>query len=143
MVLGQPVLAHPRVRGLDDFTAMALGYTVLGAGLALNGLATSTPAFAVATVAWSLGDLVLLGRAYTVVAGIAPATARGRYLAVYGTSWGIAGIAAPLLGTQLLAHAGVRLTWALVAALCLTLAAAQPALRTSFREHAAGRRAQP
>lgn len=142
MVLGQPLLAHPRVRALDDFTAMTLGYTVLGAGLALNGLATSTPAFAVATVVWSLGDLVLLGRAYTVVAGIAPPSARGRYLAVYGTSWGIAGIAAPLLGTQLLAHVGVRLTWAVVAVLCLTLAAAQPALRTSFRQHATDRRAQ-
>jgi hypothetical protein len=122
---------------------MALGYTVLGAGLALNGFATTTAAFAVATVVWSLGDLVLLGRAYTVVAGIAPATARGRYLAVYGTSWGIAAIAAPLLGTQLLAHAGVRLTWVLVAVLCLTLAAAQPALRTSFRQQATGRCAQP
>ncbi len=137
MVLGQPLLARPRMRMLDDFRAMTLGYTILGAGLLLNGLATSALGFIAATVIWSVGDLILLGRAYTIVAGIAPETARGRYMAVYGISWGLAGIAAPLLGTQLLDNAGPRLTWTTVAALALALAAAQPAMRAQFRAHAA------
>jgi MFS family permease len=137
MVLGQPLLARPRMRMLDDFRAMTLGYTILAAGLLLNGLATSALGFIAATVIWSVGDLVLLGRAYTIVAGIAPETARGRYMAIYGISWGLAGIAAPLLGTQLLDNAGPRLTWTTVAALALALAAAQPAMRARFCTHAA------
>lgn len=135
LVLGQPLLARSRMRMLDDFRAMTLGYTILAAGLLSTGLATSTEGFIAATVIWSLGDLILLGRAYTIVVGIAPDGARGRYMAVYGTSWGLAGIAAPLLSTQLLTHAGPVLTWATVAALALALAAAQPAMSIRFRAH--------
>ncbi len=99
------VLAQPaRAAGapLDDFAAMALGYLLLGAGLLATGLVHPLPAYVAATVAWSLGDLVLLGRAYAVVAGLAPAGPRGGYLAAYGTSWGAAAVLAPLLGTRLL-----------------------------------------
>jgi len=133
MVLGQPVLACRRVRLLDDFTAMTIGYTILAAGLLLNEVATDLAGFVVAAIVWSVGDLVLLGRAYTIIAAIASETGRGRYMAVYGISWGLAGIAAPLLGTQLLAHGGPLLAWSAVAALCLALAVAQPVLRRRFR----------
>ncbi len=95
-----------------------------------------------ATIIWSLGDLVLLGRAYTIVAAIAPETARGRYMAVHGISWGLAGIAAPLLGTQLLTHGGPRLAWSTVATLCLALATAQPVLRRRVRPRATPRTRQ-
>ncbi len=40
------------------------------------------------------------------MSAIAPETGRGAYLAAYGTSWGIAAVVAPLLGTQLLAATG-------------------------------------
>lgn len=127
-VLGQVILAR---RKIDDFTAMAYGFAVLGAGLALNGVVTSLVGFAIATVLWSIGDLILLGRAYTIVAAIAPKHARGRYLAAYGVSWGIAGILAPLIGTQLLAYGGPRLLWSSAAVTCIVLATGQPKLRRS------------
>ena len=129
MVVGQPLLRLAALRRLDDFTAMTLGYLALAVGLGLNGYATGLPAFAAATVVWSLGDLVLLGRAYTVVAALAPDTHRGRYLAVYGVSWGAAAVVAPLVGTQLLAGGGPELAWGAIAATCLALAAVQPAVR--------------
>ncbi|MEU6995754.1 hypothetical protein ABZ953_34520 [Streptomyces sp. NPDC046465] len=81
-----------------------------------------------ATVVWSVGDLLLMGRVYAVVAGLAPAGAAGRYLAVYGTSWGVAGIAAPLVGTQLLERAGPAGLWSAMALACLLLAVLQPVL---------------
>jgi MFS family permease len=65
---------------------------------------------------------------YAVVERLAPASAKGRYLAVYGTSWGIAGIATPLLWTQLLEHAGPAGLWSAMALACLLLAVLQPAL---------------
>ena len=64
--------------GLDDFAAMSLGYLLLGAGLLATGLVHTLPGYVAATVAWSVGDLVLLGRAYTVVAGLAPGRVAGR-----------------------------------------------------------------
>jgi MFS family permease len=129
MVLGQPLLAHPRMRTLDHFTATTVGFLILAAGLLLNGFVTSVPGFIAATIIWSIGDLLLLGHAYTIVASIAPDTARGQYMAIYGISWGLAAIGAPLLGTQLLQRSGPELTWSLAAALCLAMALAQPRLR--------------
>ncbi len=133
MVVLQPVVAGPRMRRLDDFRAMTFGYVVLAGGLVLNGFVTTVPGFLVATAVWSIGDLILLGRVYTVVASIAPEAARGQYMAVYGISWGLAAIAAPLLGTQLLELGGPRLAWSCMAVLCLALALSQPALSRSIR----------
>ncbi|MEO6511819.1 MAG: MFS transporter [Nocardioides sp.] len=124
IVLGQPALSLPWLRQLGDLTAMAVGFVVLATGLLAMGLATSLAGFLAATVLWSLGDLVLMGRAYTLVAAIAPEDGRGSYFATYGLSWGVAAVVAPLLGTQLLARAGVTTTWASLAVISLLLAAA-------------------
>jgi len=126
VVVGQPLL---RIRARDHFAAMAAGYLVLGAGQLAIGFCTTLPAFAAATVVCGLGDLILLGRAYSIVAALAPAGASGRYLATYGTSWGIAAVAAPIIGTQLLAYGGPALVWSTCAGACLLLAAVQPVLR--------------
>jgi MFS family permease len=133
IVLAQPLLCVPALRGLDDPTALAIGHVVLAVGLVLTGLATSMLAYVVATVVWSLGDLVLLGRVHTLVAAIAPARRRGAYLAAFGTSWGIAGVVAPLLGTQLLAHTGPVVTWSALAGVCLAVATAYLRARGSLR----------
>lgn len=126
VVAPQPLVRLRRLRQLDDFAAMAVGYLLLAAGLLATGLVHSFPAFVVATVAWSLGDLVLLGRAYTVVASLAPPGSRGGYLAAYGVSWGVAAVLAPLVGTRLLAMGGPPLVWSVLALLCVGLAVAQP-----------------
>ncbi len=133
IVLGQPLLGLPRLSRLDDPTALAVGHLVLAAGLLLTGLATSLAAYVIATVVWSLGDLVLLGRVYTLVSAIAPEHARGRYLAAFGCSWGLAGIVAPLLGTQLLARGGPVLTWSAMSVLCLAIATAYLRARGPLR----------
>lgn len=120
-----------RWRPLDTLpapVAFVAGYLLLASGLAGYALAYSLAAYLAATVVWSIGDLLLVGRVYAVVVRLAPANAKGRYLAVYGTSWGIAGIAAPLLGTQLLEHAGPSGLWSAMALTCLLLATLQPTL---------------
>ncbi|MGN6300575.1 MAG: MFS transporter [Angustibacter sp.] len=127
IALGQPLLRR-RAWSSRPFVVMALGYALLGAGLGAYGLATSLPRFAAATVVWSVGDLLLLGHAYSLVAAIAPARARGRYLSAYGLSWGVAAVVAPVAGTQLLSRLGAAGFWATVAVTALTLALVQPAL---------------
>jgi MFS family permease len=129
LVVAQPLQRLRRLRELNIFQVMTIGYLLLAAGLLANGFATNVPAFLAAAALWSLGDLLLLSRAFTIVAALAPDHARGRYLAIYGISWGIATTLAPLAATQLLDLAGPLLLWATCAAAALALAAVQPSLR--------------
>jgi MFS family permease len=125
VVAAQPVLRLKRLSALTAPATLALGYVVLAVGLAGLAVAHTLPTSMAAMVVWSLGDLLMLGPAYALVADLAPPGGTGRYLAVYGISWGIAGVAAPILGTQLLEHAGATALWAATALLCLVLAAGQ------------------
>ncbi len=127
VVAAQPLLRWGPL-ATNPFRTMAIGYAVLAAGLAGTGVVTTLPGFAAATVLWSVGDLVLMGHAWSIVSGLAPEGARGRYLAAYGLSWGFATVVAPLLGTRLLATGGPPLLWGLMALVALGLSAAQPLL---------------
>ncbi|TCN35132.1 putative MFS family arabinose efflux permease [Kribbella orskensis] len=129
LIAGQRLLHTNRLRTLDDFTCMTIGYVLLAIGLFANGHADNLPAFLAATVIWSLGDLLLLGRYYTIVSAIAPDHARGRYLAVFGISWGIASTVAPLTVTQLLDTTGAAGLWTTAALAAVVLAALQPTIR--------------
>lgn len=127
-VLGaQPVLRWRAVAG-DGFRATTIGYVVLAAGLGGAASATSTLGLAAAAVVWSVGDLLLMGHAWTIVSRLAPTGSRGRYLAAYGLSWGVATVLAPVLGTLLLAGGGPGALWLTLAAGSLGLALGQPAL---------------
>ncbi|MGY4768302.1 MFS transporter [Kribbella sp. CWNU-51] len=118
-----------RLQQLDDFRAMTVGYFLLGAGLLVTAMAHSLTIFLLAAVLWSLGDLFLLTRYLTQASGLAPEHARGRYLAVFGLSWGIATTIAPLTVTQLLDAAGPKGLWITSAAVAAALALVQPWLR--------------
>ncbi|WP_338697647.1 MFS transporter [Streptomyces sp. Q6] len=138
IVVGQPLLRLKPLAALSTPAAFATGYVLLAAGLAGYGATHSLGAHVVPTVVWSLGDLVLMGRVYALVADLAPAGGTGRYLAVFGTSWGIAGVVAPVVGTQLLQHLGVTVLWLTMSAVCLALAVTQP-----FLAHAVAARTSP
>ncbi|MCZ4121908.1 MFS transporter [Streptomyces sp. H39-S7] len=125
IVVAQPLLRLRRLAELSAPAALALGHVVLAAGLAGYAAAHTLTGSLVATVVWSLGDLVILGRSYALVADLAPPGGTGRYLAVYGISWGFAGVAAPIAGTQILEHAGPAFLWSGLAATSLALAAGQ------------------
>ncbi|GAB3426305.1 MFS transporter [Flindersiella endophytica] len=134
IIAGQPLLRLRAVNELATPAALVVSYLLLAAGLAGYATATSVPAFAIWTVCWSAGDLLLMGRAFALVADLAPPAATGRYLAAYGTCWGIAAVAAPVAGTRLLQSAGPAWLWCTLAATCLVLAVAHPMLA-----YAAGR----
>ncbi|GAA2397378.1 MFS transporter [Nonomuraea africana] len=132
-VAGQPLLRLSAVAALSAPTALAGGAVLMAAGLAGYAVAPTLPAYVAATVVWSVGDLFMVGRAYALVAELAPVEARGRYLAAYGTSWGLATIAAPIAGIQLLDRAGAAGLWAATACACVALAVAQLAIRPLLR----------
>ncbi|MFJ5831840.1 hypothetical protein [Streptomyces sp. NPDC093089] len=126
VVAAQPVLRLRRLAELSDSAAVATGHVLLAVGLAGYAVASTLPAFLAATVLWSLGDVLVLGRVLTVVADLAPPGGTDGYLAAYGISRDIATVAAPVTSTQLLAHVGVGALWTGAAFLCLALAVAQP-----------------
>ncbi|MEO3798348.1 MFS transporter [Nonomuraea sp. B10E15] len=124
MVLCQPLLRW--TAPLSHHAAMCAGYLLLAAGLAGLAIAGGLPGHLAAVVVWSAGDVLMFGRSYAMVSSIAPEHARARYLSVFGTSWGVATILAPLCSTQLLEHAGPAGLWGGLSATCVLLALAQP-----------------
>jgi MFS family permease len=118
-----------RVQSLDDFRSIAIGYVLLALGLVISAFAHTLPVFVAAAVLWSLGDLFLLTRYLTQASGLAPDEARGRYLAIFGLSWGVATTIAPLTVTQLLKTSGPTGLWLTSAAVAAVLAALQPWFR--------------
>ncbi|ADB34339.1 major facilitator superfamily MFS_1 [Kribbella flavida DSM 17836] len=126
LILAQRFL---RVQSLDDFRSIAIGYGLLAAGLVVTAFAQNMTVFLLATVLWSVGELFLLTRYLTQASGLAPGHGRGRYLAVFGLSWGIATTVAPLTVTQLLQYAGPEGLWLSSAAAAVTLAVLQPWFR--------------
>ncbi|HWG25227.1 MFS transporter [Actinospica sp.] len=129
LVVARPVLHRiPRIGELPAGAAFAAGYSLMAVGLAGYSVADTLPALLAPTAAWSIGNLLLMGRAFAVVTGLAPEGATARYLAVYGLSWGFATVAAPLLATWLIARNGPATLWAAMALVCLGMAVAQPRL---------------
>ncbi|GAA3108392.1 MFS family permease [Kribbella aluminosa] len=118
-----------RLQKLDDFRSIAIGYVLLAAGLLTSAFAHTLLVFVLAAVLWSLGDLFLLTRYLTQASGFAPDEARGRYLAIFGLSWGIATTIAPLTVTQLLKTSGPTGLWLTSAAVAGVLAVPQPWFR--------------
>lgn len=135
VILGRRVRIsrHP-----DAFGRMRTGYALLALGLGLAALAagagTTGVAYVVPVVVWSLGDVVLLGEPFAVVATLAEPEARGRYLAAYGVSWGVATTVAPLLATGLVATGGSGLLWSCCGAGAVVLAAVQSRVRSAVTE---------
>ena len=109
VVLAQPLLALPRWRRLDDPIAIALGFVVLAAGLALTGLATSLAAY-VATRRLEHRRRADDGPRLRLGLAVAPAMP-AVVLRGVRHELGLRRVIAPLAGTQLLDRFGPEATW--------------------------------
>jgi Major Facilitator Superfamily len=135
LVLARPLLRTAPLAGLSGATASGIGFCLMAAGMAGYAMAHTLAGLMVPTVSWSIGNLLLTGRAFAVVTGLAPAGATAHYLAVYGLSWGIATVAAPVLATQLISTLGPASLWLASGALCTLMAAVQPWLLRRLASH--------
>jgi len=81
-------------------------------GIALHGFADTLLGHVTVVCVWTVGEVLQAGLLASVVAGLAPAHLRGRYLGVFGMSFGLAALVAPLLGTQVLERLGEPVLWA-------------------------------
>ena len=109
------VLQPLAVRVLDRFDALrvlAAGYLLLGLGFGLTAFASTLLGFAGTVVVWTLGEIATAGLLSALVADLAPVEARGRYSAVWGTSFGISSMLAPAIGTVTYQYLGPDVLWA-------------------------------
>ncbi len=106
VIAAQPVL---RTTGKIALRLLA-GYGLLALGFAVAGLMPDLPGYAIAVTVMGLGDVLLLGYSYTLVARVAPPNAKAHYFAVYGITWGAALTLGPPLMGYLIAF-GPRAMW--------------------------------
>jgi predicted MFS family arabinose efflux permease len=135
IVLIQP-LVLPLLGRLPQSPLLAGSHLVVGAGMALTGLCSSTPAFAASVFVWTLGEIGAAGSMSALVAAIAPAHLRGRYLGMMGAAFGGAALTAPLIGTAVYAGPGPGWLWAGCAATGLAALLVQSALTPAYARRA-------
>jgi MFS family permease len=101
-------------RRLAPATTLAIGYAALALGTALWATGT-LPALVAGAVLEGASGSLLLGTQQAVASRMAPPGDAASVLTVYGLSWGVGTVVAPLLGTPLLAH-GTGTLWLTCAA---------------------------
>jgi MFS family permease len=110
IVLLQPLLLG--TLGRRSRGPLLLGAMLLqGAGFGLTAFADAMPMHLVAITVWTLGEVLQAGLLGALVASLAPVHLRGRYMGTFGFSFGAAAFLAPVLGTQVLDHAGEGALW--------------------------------
>ena len=88
-----------RTKRFAPLPVMALGTGIYALAIFSVSLAGSFWGFWLCMVVMTFGELILVPTSSTYTANLAPADMRGRYMSIYGLSWGIAsGIASPLVG---------------------------------------------
>ncbi|MFE3410978.1 MFS transporter [Streptomyces mirabilis] len=125
-----PVLARRAARPAPMVGPLALSALVLGAGIGMAGIASTTIGYSAAAVLAVPGEIIAFVAATDIVNRISPADARATYAGIWGTTLAAAIMCAPLLAGWSLAHGGTQLAaWTtfacgvLGAAVCLPLAA--------------------
>jgi MFS family permease len=80
---------------------MAIGALLYGVGVGSVALGTSFGAFLVSMIIMTLGELVMVPTGTTLAANLSPPDMRGRYMGIYGLTWGAGMGIGPALGGYL------------------------------------------
>jgi MFS family permease len=137
IVAAQPVAVRLLHR-YDRLRVLAAGSALVGVGFWLTLFAGSVPAYMGTVVVWTLGEIATAGLVGSLVADLAPPEARGRYAAVWGSSFGLATLFAPLFGTWTYQYLGPVTLWTACLVVGLLVAAGFVALGPPVRRRTAG-----
>ncbi|MCK2239893.1 MULTISPECIES: MFS transporter [unclassified Crossiella] len=136
IVILQP-LAAAWVARFDRMRVLALAWAVVGAGMALTGLAETALEYVLTVIVWTLGEIAMAGLLGSLAADLAPPAARGRYQAAIGFGFSAAAFTGPLLGTWVYQHGGPAAAWFGCLALGLLGAAGALAIGPAIRRRTA------
>lgn len=111
-----------RIAGLPQFLMLALGAVLTAIGFGLYGFVSVYGLFMVAMAILTVGEMIMVPVGQALVARMAPEDMRGRYMAVFGLGWTVAGVFGPLMAGRLLDGGNPQWLW--YVSLLLGLAAA-------------------
>jgi MFS family permease len=90
---------------------LALGSLFYAIATGMVALATGFWGFWLVIVVMTVGELILVPTSSTYAANMAPADKRGRYMSLYGLTWGVASGIGPVMGGALNDTLGPRSPW--------------------------------
>jgi len=90
---------------------LAVGALFYGFGVGSVALGYGFWGFWLSMVIMTIGELIIMPTSQTYAANLAPADMRGRYMSLYGLSWGMASGIGPFMGGILSDHFGPRSPW--------------------------------
>jgi MFS family permease len=114
-----------------------IGFLLNGLGFGILAFATHYYIFALAVVCWTFGEICWIPRSNAALAYLAPVHLRGNYMGVNFIVWGLASVAAPLLGTLVLHHYGKTILWAAGAVVGVLAALIVVAIKRSLDQRCA------
>lgn len=100
-----------RIEGKPRLLIMALGSALYAIGFAMYGIVSTYILFLVAMVVITVGEMLVAPVSQAIVAGFAPEDMRGRYMAIFGFSWGIPFAVGPLLAGMIMDNYNPQLLW--------------------------------
>jgi MFS family permease len=127
IVVTQPLIGS-RLARFDSSYVLACGILFYALGFGLTSMASATWEYGLTVAVWTIGEILISAVSAAIVAALAPAHLRGRYSGVFGVTFSLGYLAAPLIGTSLLGISRYAL-WLSCAGACVVAAAGQVALR--------------
>lgn len=100
-----------RIEGYPPMLMMAIGTLLYAIGFALYGFVSAYVLFLFAMVIITIGEMLVAPVSQAIVARFAPADMRGRYMAVFGFSFGIPFAIGPLMAGLILDNLDARILW--------------------------------
>lgn len=100
-----------RIEGYPPMLMMALGMLLYTIGFAMYGFVSTYTLFLLAMVIITIGEMLVAPVSQALTARLAPEDMRGRYMAIFGFSWGISFAIGPLLAGMVMDNAAPNLLW--------------------------------
>jgi MFS family permease len=100
-----------RIEKRPPLLMMALGSALYAIGFAMYGFVSTYLLFMLAMVIITIGEMIVAPVGQALVAKFAPEAMRGRYMAVFGYSWGISFMIGPYLAGLVLDNYDPRFLW--------------------------------
>jgi MFS family permease len=107
-----------RIKRRPPFLMMALGTLFYMVGFGLFGIVSAYWLFVMNIVIVTIGEMIIMPTSQALAANFAPEDMRGRYMAVFGLTWGIPSIFGPGLAGVILDNLNPNLLWYVAGVLC-------------------------
>jgi MFS family permease len=111
MVVALQALVTSRTKRFQPLPVLALGSLFYAVAAASVAFGAGFWAFWTSMVIMTVGELMLMPTSTTYTANLAPTHMRGRYMSIYGLTWGVAQAIGPLTGGFLSDSYGPAAPW--------------------------------